>query len=147
MAKLERQICLAKQLKYGCILYPLGRFLILPILLGFQLFGQITLPVAVKLGLIPVFAEDTGDVRFVDVIIRNGSPRANGRQQRRDKEDINQCLLHSDAKVGQDFGDLPERRKKVCAMAKSLRFVPAYPVHTMRIGFLSSSSATNVNVP
>ena len=78
-----------------------------------------------ELGLVPVFAENTGNVRFVDMIIRNGSPRANGRQQRRDQEDINQYVFHLDAKVGRDFGDLPDRRQKVCeAIRQNKGYLP-----------------------
>lgn len=65
-----------------------------------------------KLGLIPIFAEDAGNVCFVDLVIRNGSPRADGRQQRRDEENINQYVFHPGAKVEQDSIDLSGRTKK-----------------------------------
>ncbi len=92
--ELKRQVYLAKQLQHGHILHPLGRFFVLFILLRFELFGEVTLTVAMELGLIAVFAENTGDIVLIDMIIRDGSPRADGWQQRCDEKDINQRGFH-----------------------------------------------------
>ena len=76
------------------MLHALGCFFILLVLLGFQSLGEITFPIAVELGLVAVFAQNAGNVRFVGMIIRDGSPRTDNWQQRCKEEDINQRYFH-----------------------------------------------------
>lgn len=47
---------IAEQLHDGRILHPFGRFFILFILLGFQPFRQVALPVTMEIGSITIFA-------------------------------------------------------------------------------------------
>lgn len=74
-------------------------FLSLLFLIGFELFGQITLSITVHLWLVPVLAKDPGNVLFVELVMRDYSPRANRRQQRSNKEDIDQHISHDPTKV------------------------------------------------
>ena len=53
-------------------------------------------------GLISVLAEDTRDVILIGMVVRNGSPRTDAGQQRRDKEKIDQCVFHDTTKVWRD---------------------------------------------
>ena len=80
-AKLERPVCLTKQVKHRHILYTLGCFFILFVLTGFQLPGQVALPVAVKFRFVPILAQHAGNVGFVQLIVRNNSPLAERWQQ------------------------------------------------------------------
>lgn len=79
--KNEPMCILPEKLDRCGLLHPLGRFLVLPVLLGFEFFGQVTLPIAVELGLRTVFAKHAGDVVFVRVVVSNRPPRAERGQQ------------------------------------------------------------------
>ena len=84
-------------------------FFVLPVLLGFQLFSEVALAVAVELGSIPVFAEDTGNIIPVRVVVHNRPPRADAGQQRSEEKNIYHRFFH-DAKVQRntDFYDCYE---------------------------------------
>lgn len=64
-----------KQLDGGGVLNPLGRFFILFILLRFQAFSQVALAIAMQLWLITILAKYAGNVVFVELIMRNDTPR------------------------------------------------------------------------
>lgn len=70
------------------MLHPFGCFLILPILLCLQAFSQIALTIAVELWLIPVFAEDAGNVFPIELIMRDDSPRTNRWKQRCKQQNV-----------------------------------------------------------